>query len=527
MVRINNIELNIGDEVHLSIRSIHPLPEKYQAVLDAMIAAMKSCDIPIPRAESPKVACAGAPWSQEETDALSPLIEEDAIAAYREAFPLSDRTDKALKVRHERTHHGKGPRFRDAGSAIVSDDIPVKSVVSDRRIPSASTIYRDELDVLVSSGGSMSRTIRDYRASFPNSERSDKAVWTMYRRISSGGINISDYLYFADANQSDKSDKPEDLEISKPSFDKIEDIIKSGSKWDLKELSLLARIDPLKDAIAAYRKVFPNSERTRKSLHLQYFRLRKDVPSVPSKPLESPNNAEDLVPKEDEIDVVPVPAPAPTIVDIEPKPLPDTIGSVDDIDETPVQINHKDSWLSEELAVIAVASSRQDAINRYREAFPQSGRNDKSVGTNFYRLKKKRAETKFVLEKPETDSTPFVSHTSSAICDDAIPYIKEIPDSVFSKILVSKSLNDARSSCKYYLHESGIDESIIDKIYTYTKDVVKLGKEVSTVLGIGKIVNIDRQICRCLVDCKNAGKIWTNPLKIYYGYMYGVENEAE
>jgi hypothetical protein len=525
MVRINNIELNIGDEVHLSIRSIHPLPEKYQAVLDAMIAAMKSCDIPIPRAESPKVACAGAPWSQEETDALSPLIEEDAIAAYREAFPLSDRTDKALKVRHERTHHGKGPRFRDAGSAIVSDDIPVKSVVSDRRIPSASTIYRDELDVLVSSGGSMSRTIRDYRASFPNSERSDKAVWTMYRRISSGGINISDYLYFADANQSDKSDKPEDLEISKPSFDKIEDIIKSGSKWDLKELSLLARIDPLKDAIAAYRKVFPNSERTRKSLHLQYFRLRKDVPSVPSKPLESPNNAEDLISKKNEIDVVPVPAPAPTVADVEPKPLPDTIGSVDDIDETPVQINHNDSWLSEELAVIAVASSRQDAINRYREAFPQSGRNDKSVGTNFYRLKKKRGESKTTLKKPAV--TASVSHPASVICDDVASYIQEIPDAVFSKILISKSLNDARSSCKYYLQESGIDESIIDKIYTCTKDVVKLGKEVSTVLGIGKIVNIDRQICRCLVDCKNAGKIWTNPLKIYYGYMYGVENEAE
>lgn len=526
MVRINNIELNIGDEVHLSIKSTHPLPEKYQAVLDAMIAAMKSCDIQVPRAESPKVACAGAPWSQEETDALSPLIEEDAIAAYREAFPLSDRTDKALKVRHERIHHGKGPRFRDAGSAIGYDDIPVKSVVSDRRIPSASTIYRDELDVLVSSGGSMSRTIRDYRASFPNSERSDKAVWTMYRRISSGGINISDYLYFADANQSDKSDKPEDLEIPKPSFDKIEeDLIKSGSKWDLKELSLLARIDPLKDAIAAYRKVFPNSERTRKSLHLQYFRLRKDVPSVPSKPLESPNNAEDLVPKEDEIDVVPVPAPAPTIVDIEPKPLPDTIGSVDDIDETPVQINHKDSWLSEELAVIAVASSRQDAINRYREAFPQSGRNDKSVGTNFYRLKKKRGESKTTLKKPAV--TASVSHPASVICDDVASYIQEIPDAVFSKILISKSLNDARSSCKYYLHESGIDESIIDKIYTCTKDVVKLGKEVSTVLGIGKIVNIDRQICRCLVDCKNAGKIWTNPLKIYYGYMYGVENEAE
>jgi len=525
MVRINNIELNIGDEVHLSIRSIHPLPEKYQAVLDAMIAAMKSCDIPIPRAESPKVACAGAPWSQEETDALSPLIEEDAIAAYREAFPLSDRTDKALKVRHERIHHGKGPRFRDAGSAIVSDDIPVKSVVSDRRIPSASTIYRDELDVLVSSGGSMSRTIRDYRASFPNSERSDKAVWTMYRRISSGGINISDYLYFADANQSDKSDKPEDLEISKPSFDKIEDIIKSGSKWDLKELSLLARIDPLKDAIAAYRKVFPNSERTRKSLHLQYFRLRKDVPSVPSKPLESPNNAEDLISKKNEIDVVPVPAPAPTVADVEPKPLPDTIGSVDDIDETPVQINHNDSWLSEELAVIAVASSRQDAINRYREAFPQSGRNDKSVGTNFYRLKKKRGESKTTLKKPAV--TASVSHPASVICDDVASYIQEIPDAVFSKILISKSLNDARSSCKYYLQESGIDESIIDKIYTCTKDVVKLGKEVSTVLGIGKIVNIDRQICRCLVDCKNAGKIWTNPLKIYYGYMYGVENEAE
>ncbi|MCC7570602.1 hypothetical protein KO465_04600, partial [Candidatus Micrarchaeota archaeon] len=469
--------------------------------------------------------CAGAPWSQEETDALSPLIEEDAIAAYREAFPLSDRTDKALKVRHERIHHGKGPRFRSTDPISEIEESLPESPVSARKIPSASTIYRDELEVLLSSGGSMSGTIRLYRASFPNSERSDKAIWTMYRRISSGGINISDYLYYTDANQSEKSFKPD---IPKPSFDKIEeDVIVSGSKWDLKELSLLARIDPLKDAIAAYRKVFPNSERTRKSLHLQYFRLRKDVPSVPSKPLESPNNAEDLVPKEDEIDVVPVPAPAPTIVDIEPKPLPDTIGSVDDIDETPVQINHKDSWLSEELAVIAVASSRQDAINRYREAFPQSGRNDKSVGTNFYRLKKKRAETKFVLEKPETDSTPFVSHTSSAICDDAIPYIKEIPDSVFSKILVSKSLNDARSSCKYYLHESGIDESIIDKIYTYTKDVVKLGKEVSTVLGIGKIVNIDRQICRCLVDCKNAGKIWTNPLKIYYGYMYGVENEAE
>lgn len=59
MVRINNIELNIGDEAHLSIRSIHPLPEKYQ-VLDAMIAAIKACDIPIPRAESPKVACGRA-----------------------------------------------------------------------------------------------------------------------------------------------------------------------------------------------------------------------------------------------------------------------------------------------------------------------------------------------------------------------------------------------------------------------------------------------------------------------------------
>jgi len=517
-----------------------------------MISTMKASGVGALSETDSAIISGSSKWRVDELEALSPLIEEDAILAYRIQFPQSERSDKALKVRHARIHYGQGPRFVKETVDAVKPVIPLPtSPVSSDHIKSGSPLRHDERAFINDFNGDLSQLHQYYMAGFPESERSAKAVSTVHRRLRAGILKLVDPAPApatvpaddsaedtdADVGIDDEKDavlqvvQPEIVEeelVPAPTFmdTGVPDVhhirITGGSKWLPEELDVLEKSESLHEALTIYDISFPLSERTIKSVRLQHGRLRKGWKSGSPQPKPV---AVAVIPPDTEasiesVDVRDVQDIVDSVSAVEPVISPDE--DVDYGDDLPLKIVARSVWHPSELDIINKATSRQNAVDLYREAFPDSGRNDKSIGVCYYRFHVTRE-----MKVPEKPTIPAIKSRDST---EKIPWdieeLQVIPDNILSKILVSRSPKDAASSCRYLCQEAGINPSVIEYAYAKTKDVIKIGKEVLTVIGRGKIVQIDRQISRCLVDCKDAGKIWTSPLKILYGYMYGALTES-
>jgi len=561
MSRNCNIDLHIGDEVCLRINSNHPLPSQYQAILDAMISAMKSSEIKDIIEEDTVTIQARSEWNEEELASLSSPMIENAILAYREKFPQSARSNKALQVRHARIH-------KDTNRILIDTPKPQQGpIVSSREIKSRSFLSNDEISLIQSYTGKLSELHAYYMASFPNSLRTKKAVKVIYQRLSKGIIAIStescvsevvdvpvilgsecDEIPSSDISStctippvtesciSKVVDVPVILEsecdkipsadipstcaiipvtesdtdlISKPKRSRSK-LVAPISLRKIRGRSFLSSDEKIlinsyngdiSELFTYYIGSFPNSERTDKAIRTIYKRLLSGHLTVPSEILMEDSKSQIITEIKDNDDIC---HPNEELKSIAIESIEDEDYIIPDIVLSEILAGA--SWGQDELIVLKKATSRQDAIECYRKTFPNSFRNNDSVRTCYYRLSKKN---------PKKEVIPSYLVES------------KIPDSILTKVLLARSLKDALHSCKYLCKELNLSFELIESLYMKCKGRFQLNSIVQTVLGEGKIVKIDRQIQKFMVDCGASGRIWTNPLKLYYGYMYESENPSE
>lgn len=182
MTKTYKLDLNIGDEIQLKVNAPDPLDPRYRQVIDTMIAAMGSPADPTPPA--PVTIIQREPWLREELHLIAGAAGtgDMAVSTYRAAFPHSQRTDKAIKVKHAILHPN-----RDSERGIVRQKRPPLNNPDDI-IPSDAHInarmqWSKEEDDIIRQAGCVSHAVSTYRAAFPNSKRTDKGISIRYDRL--------------------------------------------------------------------------------------------------------------------------------------------------------------------------------------------------------------------------------------------------------------------------------------------------------------------------------------------------------
>lgn len=182
MAKTYKLDLNIGEEIRLTVNAPDPLDPRYRQVIDTMIAAMESPADPAPPASTTIIQ--REPWLREELHLIAGATGtgDMAVSAYRAAFPGSQRTDKAIRVKHAILHPG-----RNLKRGIVRKKRPPLNN-TDWIVPSDAHInnrmqWSEEEDNVLRHAGCVSHARTNYRIAFPNSKRTDKGISIRYDRL--------------------------------------------------------------------------------------------------------------------------------------------------------------------------------------------------------------------------------------------------------------------------------------------------------------------------------------------------------
>ena len=190
MTKLCKLDLNIGDEIRLTVAAPEPLDPRYRVVVKAMMQAMDAPAAHIqeeraaPVYGSPEIIAARDQWIPSELWVLQGKYadQNEAISAYRKAFPHSQRTDKAISVRYAVL---QPDRSKDAG--YIRDRIPSHNdtswIVPDTMEISDRTRWSEAEDEVIRRAGCVAYARTNYRLAYLNSNRIDKAISVRYDRL--------------------------------------------------------------------------------------------------------------------------------------------------------------------------------------------------------------------------------------------------------------------------------------------------------------------------------------------------------
>jgi len=360
MTKLCKLDLNIGDEIRLTVAAPEPLDPRYRAVVKAMMQAMDAPAAHIQEEQaapvygSPKIIAARDQWIPSELWVLQGKYadQNEAISAYRKAFPHSQRTDKAISVRYAVLQQD---RSKDAG--YIRDRIPSHNdtswIVPDTMEISDRIRWSEAEDEVIRRAGCVAYARMNYRLAYPNSKRTNKSINIRYDRLRrmAGGTAPEDLIKEPEIIPEPEQRQepvstgtevtlhdpiPEPEPEPEPPIPAVPPKPRKDA-WGEEEDNLIRDAASPQEAIITHRQAH-GSLRTDGAIQARYKKLNKDRDSAP--------------PAEEDTTQVPAPEPetqaatpeAP--VSLDPNDLPDTL-----------------------LRHLLVSTSAEDATDRYRQQY--------------------------------------------------------------------------------------------------------------------------------------------------------------